>query len=72
MFLTCATLKLKVPHLAANLDAGKLENDSKQKFLSDVFHRFRLFTFKTRRLKENVFWEQNVACVFYCKQIWHW
>jgi hypothetical protein len=39
-------------HIAVNADAGKLENDSKQKFISDVFHRFRLLAFNTRGLKE--------------------
>jgi hypothetical protein len=33
--MTCATLTLKVPHLAANSDAGRMENDPKQKTLSD-------------------------------------
>jgi hypothetical protein len=65
--MTCATLTLKVQHLAVNADAGKLGNDSMQKFISDLFHKFRLLALKTRGLKENVFLDTKCGlCIPLC------
>jgi len=66
--MTCATLTLKAPYFAVNSDACRLENDSeKKKILSDVFHRFRLSTFKPTSFKENIILDIKCSLfVFQC------